>query len=138
MFGRKSGRSKTQAAVQSASQASERTQANQEITFLMGDRKIAAKVRESKNDEGVASLLEIAIEAQLPIEHSCGGFGTCGTCRILIEAGGSELTERGELESEMATDRKFTENERLACQTTLNHQTRACALRIRIPASDKE
>ena len=116
MFGRKSSRSKTQptdppsrlssddssdhaadhAADDAAEEASQRVQADLAITFLMGNRKIAVKVRNSKNEEGIASLLE------------------------------------------MATDRKFTENERLACQTTLNHQTRANSLRVRIPEPDAD
>ena len=62
------------------------------------------------------SLLDIAIENKISLNHSCGGFGTCGTCRVFI-ANYSQLPERNPIEQEMATDRGFHENERLACQT---------------------
>lgn len=141
MFGRKSSRANVQLAgqptLQRSDQAPERAQANQTITFLIGDRSISIDARLPRNEEGVASLLEIALEARLPIEHSCGGFGTCGTCRVLIEAGADDLTEREEIESEMAADRKFTDDERLACQTNLIHKNRAHSLRIRIPENSE-
>lgn len=63
------------------------------------------------------SLLEAIADAQISISHSCGGMGTCGTCRIVVEKGLQLLPARNELETEMAMDRGFLENERLACQT---------------------
>lgn len=67
------------------------------------------------------TILEIALKARLKINHSCGGMGTCGTCRVIIESDSEcdleKLPGRNEIEAEMAESRGFDENERLACQT---------------------
>jgi 2Fe-2S ferredoxin len=64
------------------------------------------------------SLLEIALKNDIGIAHSCGGMGTCGTCRVEIQSDLSELTGRNSIEEEMAMDRGFLPYERLACQLT--------------------
>ncbi|MFP5518431.1 MAG: 2Fe-2S iron-sulfur cluster-binding protein, partial [Bdellovibrionia bacterium] len=30
------------------------------------------------------TLLELALRKDWPIDHSCGGNGTCGTCRVRV------------------------------------------------------
>ena len=45
-------------------------------------------------------------------------MGTCGTCRVEIQSSLSELAERNSIEQEMATDRGYLPQERLACQLT--------------------
>lgn len=65
---------------------------------------------------GEMSLLDLLIADDQPINHTCGGNGTCGTCRVIIVSEGKALSERGEIELEMATDRGFMPTERLACQ----------------------
>lgn len=62
------------------------------------------------------SILEASQRTKSPLDSSCGGFGTCGACRIVVEAGAEKLGDRNEIELEMAADRDFDENERLACQ----------------------
>ncbi len=62
------------------------------------------------------TLLEIANRNKIPLNHTCGGFGTCGTCRVLIKAGLEKMSPRNEVEQEIANDRKFQDFERLACQ----------------------
>ena len=73
-------------------------------------------------------LLSSVCDAAIDISHSCGGMGTCGTCRIEIISGLEKLASRNDVENEMATDRGFAANERLACQTTVVN-----GLKIRIP-----
>lgn len=63
------------------------------------------------------SLLQLAVENQIPINHSCGGGGSCGTCLIKVVEGLELLAEREFPEKEMAEDRGFSAWERLACQT---------------------
>lgn len=63
-----------------------------------------------------SSVLELAIEKGIEISHSCGGHGTCGTCRVFVEKSVDKLLPRNEIELEMAEDRGFSENERLSCQ----------------------
>jgi ferredoxin, 2Fe-2S len=74
------------------------------------------------------SLLEIVLDHSIDISHSCGGMGTCGTCRIEILEARHELVEMNEIEREMALERGFLPQERLACQTRP-----IPGLKIRIP-----
>jgi len=64
------------------------------------------------------SLLEFIQNKKIDINHSCGGNGTCGTCRVLVE-NHQNLPQRNSIEEEMANDRGFNDNERLACQNPL-------------------
>ena len=68
------------------------------------------------------SALEALLDSRIDISHSCGGNGTCGTCRIVVTEGHTDLPLREELEREMAEDRDFKENERLACQIQVEHK----------------
>jgi len=62
------------------------------------------------------SVLEVLIKSKVPVDHSCEGMASCGTCRILVTSGVEDLPPRNSLEQEMATDRGFEPHERLACQ----------------------
>lgn len=62
------------------------------------------------------SVLEVALRYGIGLNHSCGGMGSCTTCRVYIEEGLELLPERTELELERAEERFFDENERLSCQ----------------------
>lgn len=62
------------------------------------------------------TLLEFALKTHIPIPTSCGGYGTCGACRVKIERGVELLPSPNEIESEFILERNFLPNERLACQ----------------------
>lgn len=62
------------------------------------------------------TLLDLAIRMKLPLQHSCGGMGTCGTCRVIVREGLNQLSSPGEVECEIIKDRGFGASERLACQ----------------------
>ena len=63
-----------------------------------------------------ASVLELALSHKIRLNHVCGGFATCGTCRVIVEKAVEKLSPRSGLELEMALDRGFADNERLCCQ----------------------
>lgn len=63
------------------------------------------------------TVLEACVRNKIDLSHSCGGFGTCGTCRVVVVQGLEKLSARNEIEAEMAADRTFEDRERLACQT---------------------
>ena len=63
------------------------------------------------------NLLEYLNANKVGIGQSCGGNGTCTTCRVFILKGAENLNVRTELEVERATERNFSDHERLACQT---------------------
>lgn len=73
------------------------------------------KIVEASHGE---TVLEALLRRKIELDHSCGGGGTCGTCRIFVVAGLDRLPPRNEIENEFAEERGFAENERLACQTT--------------------
>lgn len=81
-----------------------------------------------------ASLLDLLIRGKAPIQHTCGGYGTCGTCRVMVDQA-HLLSPRNEIEQEMAQDRGFIETERLACQViaqeVIDHK-----LVVKIPISN--
>lgn len=60
------------------------------------------------------NLLEAAITAGIYINASCGGQGTCGRCKVLIEKGEVE-TKR----MEGLSEEEFNKGYRQACQTTI-------------------
>lgn len=62
-------------------------------------------------DEG-ENLLEVAIAAGVRISASCGGKGTCGTCKVLIEKGQVETRRMPRLSGE-----EFEQGVRQACQS---------------------
>jgi ferredoxin len=62
------------------------------------------------------SVLEVALSGGVPLEHSCGGMGTCTSCRVFVVGDLQLAGERTELEIEMAESRGFTPDERLGCQ----------------------
>lgn len=62
------------------------------------------------------TVLEIAVENSVDLTNSCGGMGTCGTCRIRLQVTRGEVPERNAIENEMATERGYAPDERLSCQ----------------------
>ena len=62
------------------------------------------------------TILEALQNAEIQMDSSCGGMGTCGTCRVFVEEGIEKFSPRNDLEQEIAQDRNFAMNERLTCQ----------------------
>lgn len=62
------------------------------------------------------SVLEVALANDIEISHSCGGMGSCTTCRVLVKSSLVDLPPRNELEQDIAEMREFRPEERLACQ----------------------
>jgi adenylate cyclase len=82
-----------------------------QVTYtIMGER------RTVEGAEG-QTLLQIALDHSLPMEHACGGNGFCTTCLCRVEAGMEHLTPRSDREEGMGID---TDPQRLCCQTKLS------------------
>ena len=62
-------------------------------------------------DQG-EDLLQAAIAAGVRIYASCGGAGTCGTCKVQVEKGDVETTRTDKI-----TDEEFKKGIRQACQS---------------------
>lgn len=67
------------------------------------------------------TILDIAIQNNIPIQHACGGFCACTTCHVLVKSGAENISEVGEDEEERL-DRAtgVTLHSRLACQSKLS------------------
>ncbi len=60
------------------------------------------------------SILHIALDAGIPMEHACGGNGFCTTCMCKVQEGMQNLSPRNDREENMG----ITEDpDRLSCQT---------------------
>jgi 2Fe-2S ferredoxin len=66
-----------------------------------------------KNED---SVLEVLLNNEIEIDHSCGGMGTCGTCRVFVSKPTVQQIPRNEVELERAKDLGFQDRERLCCQ----------------------
>jgi len=95
------------------------------ITFLPSKQVVDASQGES--------ILEAGLREEVDIPHSCGGNGTCGTCRVWVVEGLDRLPPRNDVEQEMADDRQFKPQERLCCQ---NYPVEGMVLQI--PRDDFE
>ncbi|MBC7743414.1 MAG: 2Fe-2S iron-sulfur cluster binding domain-containing protein [Bdellovibrionaceae bacterium] len=70
--------------------------------------------------KGAVNVLDFLNAKKVGIGQSCGGSGTCTTCRIFILKGIEYANPRTELELERANERSFLTYERLACQTEIS------------------
>ena len=61
-----------------------------------------------------SNLLEVAIQAGVRPIASCGGAGTCGTCKVLIEQGEVESTR-----TDKVSDEEYQRGLRQACQSKI-------------------
>ncbi|MFA5405214.1 MAG: 2Fe-2S iron-sulfur cluster-binding protein [Ignavibacteria bacterium] len=70
------------------------------------------------------SLLDLAFENDIVIEHNCGGLCACTSCRVIIIRGMSLLKEKSEKEKEILCEAGFIENEhRLSCQCIIDKES---------------
>ena len=64
-----------------------------------------------------SNVLELLNANKISINQSCGGMGTCTTCRFFIRKNKEAFSKRTELGTERAEERSFHDLERLSCQT---------------------
>lgn len=77
-----------------------------EVTFQPSGRRVRV-------DEGT-NLFEAAQSAGVNIRSICGGKGSCGKCRVIVEKG--EVTTKPSLEKEFFTQKEMAGGYHLACQ----------------------
>ncbi|OGJ56759.1 hypothetical protein A3D88_00360 [Candidatus Peribacteria bacterium RIFCSPHIGHO2_02_FULL_52_16] len=70
------------------------------------------QVKEVEAKEG-DSILQIALDAGIPMEHACGGNGFCTTCMCHVKEGMENLSPRNDREENMGV---MNDPERLSCQ----------------------
>jgi 2Fe-2S ferredoxin len=67
-----------------------------------------------------ASLLDVALNVGVPIEHTCGGNRACTTCHVIVRSGAENLSELDDAESDRLDGAwEVTPQSRLACQAVV-------------------
>lgn len=65
------------------------------------------------------TILDVAIQNDIPHHYICGGTGRCSTCRVSLVEGQENCLPRNQVELQMADMKGFPPDLRLACQTRL-------------------
>jgi ferredoxin, 2Fe-2S len=88
------------------------------VRFTFEDKKISSV--EVKNVESGTSILEIAEDNDVHLNHNCGGVCACSTCHVYILKGEDSLEEISDKEEDFI-DRAINPriNSRLGCQCVL-------------------
>jgi len=67
------------------------------------------------------TILDAALEANLDLDHNCGGNCACSTCHIIVEVGMEKLTPLHDDEQDMLDEAiGLTQTSRLACQCQIS------------------
>jgi 2Fe-2S ferredoxin len=67
------------------------------------------------------SLLDVALNFGVPLEHSCGGACACTTCHVVVRAGEENLSPMEDVEADrLELAAGLTLHSRLACQAVVN------------------
>jgi 2Fe-2S ferredoxin len=75
------------------------------------------------------SILDLAMHFNIPLNHVCGGFCSCTTCHVYVEAGMENLNTPDTDEADFAgMALGAQDNSRLGCQAIVNGD-----VSIRIP-----
>ncbi|MDR3764187.1 MAG: 2Fe-2S iron-sulfur cluster-binding protein [Acidobacteriota bacterium] len=66
------------------------------------------------------SILDVALNAGMPLEHACGGNCACTTCHVVVKKGAELLNECSEEEADkLDTAAGLQLNSRLGCQAVI-------------------
>ncbi|MDX2131167.1 MAG: 2Fe-2S iron-sulfur cluster-binding protein [Planctomycetota bacterium] len=105
------------------------------VTFVMEDplSLTGDAARERTLTGGVGeSLLELALDNGINIEHACGGVCACSTCHIYVEKGEQALSESTEAEEDRVEEAPgLQRNSRLSCQCIIRANA---PIVVRVPA----
>ncbi len=91
------------------------------IIFKFEDKEIKEKIVE--NAEEGYSILEIAEDNDIHLNHNCGGVCACSTCHIYVEKGEDDLEEISDKEEDFI-DRAINPRleSRLGCQAVITNE----------------
>jgi len=94
-----------------------------ELTILPMRKKVVVSPEMIKTEfDGLpGSILNVALEAGVDMDHSCGGVCACSTCHIIVREGLESCNEATEDEEDMLDLAPGLDpNSRLACQCVPN------------------
>ena len=82
------------------------------VTFILSNGQ-----KQIVETEGGKPILQIALDAGIPMEHACGGNGFCTTCMCKVREGMENLSPRNDREENMGIT---SDPYRLSCQARAN------------------
>lgn len=94
------------------------------VTFIVGSRPRAFDVDLAAMPYGEhglrGSLLDVALNVGVSLEHVCGGNCACTTCHVVVREGMQNLSEMSDEEADrLDTAWGLTPESRLACQAVV-------------------
>jgi len=94
------------------------------ITFILNGERRAFAIDLASMPYGhhglPGSLLDVAMNVGVPIEHACGGHCACTTCHVIVTAGAENLSALDDAEADrLDTAWEVTPQSRLACQAVV-------------------
>ncbi len=92
------------------------------VTFLPEGKTVEFESGKLPYDEHgkPESLLDVAINFGVHIEHACGGSCACTTCHVIVKSGDGSLTEASDDELDRLDQAPgLTLHSRLACQAVV-------------------
>ena len=88
------------------------------IKFNFEDKSIPSVIVENISDD--QSILEVTEEANIHLNHNCGGVCACSTCHIYLQSGENLVEELSEREEDFIDRAKNPRlSSRLSCQCVL-------------------
>jgi ferredoxin, 2Fe-2S len=85
-------------------------------TFFQEEVKLEIDVKSSIS----VTLLATFNANKISINQSCGGNGTCGTCRVEIVQNSDFLKPQSDYENEVTRELNLQPQQRLSCQAEIN------------------
>lgn len=89
------------------------------------------KVVEAKK---ASTILETALDHNIPLHHTCGGNASCSTCRVKILNGAQNLSPIESAEAQILDSFDLKPPYRLSCQAMIINGD----IEVEIPDRDKE
>ena len=97
-------------------------------TFFQEEVKLEIDVKSSIP----VTLLETFNANKISINQSCGGHGTCGTCRVEIEHNSDFLLPKSDYEIDVTKELDLLPKQRLSCQAEINLKSKETDLVVTI------
>ncbi len=108
------------------------------VKFILDDPKDLTDTNQTEWETKGAtgeSILEVALDAGIKLEHSCGGVCACSTCHVYVEKGIELVSEPEEDEEDRVEEAPGLQiNSRLSCQCTITSESDSRPIVIRVPA----
>ncbi len=91
------------------------------VTFIVDGREQVAEFDPTalpyRHHGQPGSILDVALNFDVPLEHACGGNCACTTCHVIVRSGMENLSEMDDEEADrLDTAWDLTPSSRLGCQ----------------------